>query len=160
MKQDGKYEAQELNEAFKKNVVRAFIEKKEALLSDFHEAQERKLEQTATGDSDNQHFDSKTDETLSEADFLNSNMDALEQDIVRLKEIPLPESSPEIRFGSLVRTDRALVLIGAAQNTVEVDGREVTGVSTDSPFFHAVESKKSGDTAEINGRVHKIQAVL
>lgn len=149
-----------LNEEFKTKVVTAFIREKENVLSDFRADQKRKLDQASREDTDNKHIDSKNDETLSEVDFLNDNMDNLEREIVRLKEIPIPSTSKEVGFGSLVLTDHSLVLVGAAQNNLKVDGVEVAGVSTESPFYNALESKGPGDHAEINGRLHKIRAVV
>lgn len=149
-----------VDENFKRKVIDAFIERKNMVLNDFKEDQQRKLDQASSDDPDNRHIDSKNEETLSELDFLNKNIDLLEKEITHLREIPAREPSEEIAFGSLVLTDRALVLVGAAQENMEVEGREVIGISMASPLFQAMEGKKVGDEVQVNGHPHHIQSVV
>lgn len=149
-----------INANFKKKVIDAFLQRKERVLSDFVEDQQRKLAQASSDDSDNRHVDSKNEETISELDFLNKNIDLLEKEISHLREIPELASSKQIGFGSLVLTDHALVLVGAAQENMEIGGRKVVGISMASPFFKSVEGKESGEKAEVNGVMHKIETVV
>ncbi len=149
-----------INETFKKSVVDAFLERKELVLSDFREDQQRKLDSASSDDSDSRHIDSKNEETLSELDFLNKNIDILEKEIVHLREIPERDSSIQVAFGSLVQTDHALVLVGAAQENMEIGGRDVVGISMASPLFKSMEGKRIGEKAEVNGVIHSIKTVV
>ena len=145
---------------FKKKVIDLFIQRKEAVLSDFLEDQKRKLAQASSDDSDNRHIDSKNEEIISELDFLNKNIDLLEKEIDHLKEIPSLSDSKKIGFGSLVLTDRALLLVGAVQENMKVGKHSVVGISMASPFFQAMEGKKAGDEFEVNGVKHEIETVV
>lgn len=149
----------ELNLDFKKKVVEAFKQHKEEVLKDFSDEERSRLDQVSNEDMDNRHIDSKNEETLSEMDFLTHSMEILEKEIYIFNSINLKEEMDTIGFGALVKTDKVLVLVGAAQERMQIDGVPVVGISMAAPLMRAMEGKKAGDTAQVGSITHKIISV-
>lgn len=148
-----------LNLDFKKKVVEAFRKHKEEVLKDFSDEERSRLDQVANEDMDNRHIDSKNEETLSEMDFLTHSMEILEKEIYIFNSIDLKQEMDTIAFGALVKTDKVLVLVGAAQERMQIDGVPVVGISMAAPLMRAMEGKKAGDTAQVGPNTHKIISV-
>ena len=148
-----------LNLDFKKKVVEAFRKHKEEVLKDFSDEERSRLDQVANEDMDNRHIDSKNEETLSEMDFLTHSMEILEKEIYIFNSIDLKQEMDTIAFGALVKTDKVLVLVGAAQERMQIDGVPVVGISMAAPLMRAMEGKKAGDNAQVGPNTHKIISV-
>lgn len=143
----------------KKTVIEKIIRDKEVILEDFRFNQRTKLDQASGDDMDNRHIDSKNEETLHELELLNHNVEILEKEISVLKNIPIDMEMDKVQFGSLVETDKSVVLVGAANETVEVDGIDIVGISTASPLFKKMQDQTTGDKFELNGNQHEILSV-
>jgi transcription elongation GreA/GreB family factor len=148
-----------LNLDFKKKVVESFKKHKEEVLKDFSDEERSRLDQVANEDMDNRHIDSKNEETLSEMDFLTHSMEILEKEIYIFNSIDLEQELDSVKFGAMVKTDKVLVLVGAAQEKMEIDGVSVIGISMAAPLMRAMEGKKPGDTAQVGSITHKIISV-
>lgn len=140
-------------------VIDKIINDKEEMLEDFRSDQRNKLDQASSDDMDNRHFDSKNEETLNELELLNHNVEILEKEIMLLKNIPIDMETSKVQFGSLVETTKAVVLVGAANEAVEVTGIEVVGISTASPLFKKMQGQAKGAKFELNGNHQEILSV-
>jgi hypothetical protein len=81
---------------------------------DFRQEERTRLDQITNDDTDNRHIYFKNDETHHEMDFLTQSMEILERDRCILRSIPTEVSKHKVEFGSLVKTDKLLVLAGAS----------------------------------------------
>lgn len=143
----------------KKEVIDKMLEEKEALLEDFRTNQRNKLDQASSEDIDNRHIDSKNEETLHELKLLNNNVEVLEKEILRLRNIPIDADMPQVQFGSLVETEDNVLLVAAASDSINVNGVDVIGISTSAPLYQKIDGHGPGDTYELNGARKKILAV-
>ena len=148
-----------LNGLLKKNIIEAFKSHKKDVLNDFRQEERSRLDQVANDDMDNKHIDSKNEETLREMDFLTNSMEILEKEIYILNNMAAQASSDKVGFGSLVKTDQLIALVGAANERVEVDGHSVVGISMAAPLMRAMEGKKVGETVELGTIKHTIEEI-
>jgi transcription elongation GreA/GreB family factor len=148
-----------INLSLKKSVIEAFTKHKEEVLGDFQQEERTRLDQVASEDMDNRHWDSKNEETLHEMDFLTHSMEILEKELYILRSISTESTSESVEFGSLVKTDKLIALVGAAHERAEVDGVNVVGISMAAPLMRALEGKKVGDKITLGALTHTIEAI-
>ncbi len=147
-------------EALNKNtVIEKIINDKQEMLEDFRSNQRNKLDQASSDDMDNRHIDSKNEETLYELELLNHNVEILEKEIMLLKNIPIDMEMEKVQFGSLVETNKSIVLIAAANESVEVSGVAIVGISTASPLYKKMQGQTKGEKFELNGNNQEIISV-
>lgn len=143
----------------KTTVIDKIIHDKEEMLQDFRYNQRNKLDQASSDDMDNRHIDSKNEETLFEMDLLNNNVQILEKEIMNLRNIPIDMEMDQVQFGSLVETNKSIVLVGAANEAVEINGIKIIGISTASPLFKKMQGQTKGQKFDLNGSEQEILSV-
>jgi transcription elongation GreA/GreB family factor len=148
-----------INLALKKSIIKAFSDHKEEVLHDFQEEERTRLDQVSGDDMDNKHIDSKNEETLNEMDFLTHSMEILEKELYILRSIPQTTETDRVEFGALVKTDKLVLLVGAAHEKMTVDGVDVVGVSMAAPVTRAMEGKKKGDKVKVGTIEHTIEEI-
>jgi len=148
-----------IDASLKKHIIDSFKSHKEEVLNDFRQEERNRLDQVANDDMDNKHIDSKNEETLREMDFLTHSMEILEKEIYILNNMSAQASSDKVGFGSLVKTDKLIALIGAAHERIEVNGLSVVGISMAAPLMRVMEGKKAGETVELGSITHTIEEV-
>ncbi len=152
-------EKTETNTKLKLSVIDKMIQEKEEVLEDFRTNQRNKLNQTSADDIDNKQHESKTEEVLNELELLNHNVEILEKEIILVRNVPRDLNADHVQFGSLVETDHLNLMVAAAHETMEVDGKSVLGISTAAPIFSKMRGLTEGDSFEINGKKHTIKAI-
>ena len=85
-------------------------------------------------------------------------LDQAEGALARLREFS-GESLDEAKTGALVETDQNWFYLGISFPGVQIDGKEVLGLSNESPAFIAMHGKKKGDSFSIGNTVYKIKGV-
>jgi transcription elongation GreA/GreB family factor len=149
-----------MDTAFKKHVVKTFINHKTDTFKSLRADQERKLELAGQDNIESKQIESRNDAAVRELDFLNRNIDLLTKEVELLEKVPVNDNSEKVGFGSLVKTDKATFLVAVAQEKLNVEGEEVLGISMASPLFKKIEGKKKGETAEVSGMNHKLEEVV
>ena len=62
--------------------------------------------------------------------------------------------------GALVETDKNWFYLGVAFSTLKVDGKELYGVSPDTPAFNVIKGKSKGDHFKIGNNEHTVVNIL
>jgi transcription elongation GreA/GreB family factor len=145
--------------SLKKAIIKSFKEHKEEVLDHFRQEERTRLDQVSNDDMDNRHIDSKNEETLHEMDFLTHSMEILEKEIYMLRSIPTEVSNDKVEFGSLIKTDKLVALVGAAHERMEVDGIPVVGVSMAAPLTRALEGKRVGEKVQLGSISHTLEEI-
>jgi transcription elongation GreA/GreB family factor len=145
--------------SLKKAIIKSFKEHKEEVLDHFRQEERTRLDQVSNDDMDNRHIDSKNEETLHEMDFLTHSMEILEKEIYMLRSIPTEVSNDKVEFGSLIKTDKLVALVGAAHERMEVDGMAVVGVSMAAPLTRALEGKRVGEKVQLGSITHTLEEI-
>ncbi len=145
--------------SLKKAIIKSFKEHKEEVLDHFRQEERTRLDQVSNDDMDNRHIDSKNEETLHEMDFLTHSMEILEKEIYMLRSIPTEVSNDKVEFGSLIKTDKLIALVGAAHERMEVDGIPVVGVSMAAPLTRALEGKRVGEKVKLGSITHTLEEI-
>ena len=129
------------------------------MLDHFRQEERTRLDQVSNDDMDNRHIDSKNEETLHEMDFLTHSMEILEKEIYMLRSIPTEVSNDKVEFGSLIKTDKLIALVGAAHERMEVEGIPVVGVSMAAPLTRALEGKRVGEKVKLGSITHTLEEI-
>ncbi|MCZ4410129.1 hypothetical protein O3Q51_15000 [Cryomorphaceae bacterium 1068] len=145
--------------SLKKSIIKSFKDHKEEVLNDFRQEERTRLDQVANDDMDNRHIDSKNEETLHEMDFLTHSMEILEKEIYMLRSISTEVISEKVEFGSLIKTDKLVALVGAAHERMDVNGISVVGVSMAAPLMRALEGKRVGEKVQLGSMTHILEEI-
>lgn len=145
---------------FKLKVIDKMIAEKEQALEEVYTSQRMRLDQTKKDDIDNMRYESKNEEVLHQLDLLNNNVEFIEKELLQIRNIPIDLEMDKVQPGSLVETDKAIMLVGAAHEEMNVDGVEVMGVSMAAPIYEKMQDLKQGDDFELNGRKYHIKGIV
>lgn len=148
------------NMKFKLKVIDKMIADKEQALEEVYTSQRMRLDQTKKDDIDNMRYESKNEEVLHQLDLLNNNVEFIEKELLQIRNIPIDLEMDKVQPGSLVETDKAIMLVGAAHEEMNVDGVEVMGVSMAAPIYEKMQDLKQGDDFELNGRKYHIKGIV
>lgn len=148
--------SKEFKNISKEEVVMKMMDEKQQTLEGFEQEEKTRLDQTATEDLDNKQYESKSEETMAEMNFLSKNIEILEKEITSIKQVELDSVHSEVDFGSLVETSLGNLMVCAAQEEFDVNGLKFIGVSMRSPVFKAMKGLKAGSEFEVNGATHKV----
>ena len=140
----------------KENVVMTMMDEKQKTLKGYEQEEQTRLDQTATEDLDNKQYESKSEETMAEMNFLSKNIEILEKEISAIEQVELDSVHKEVDFGSLVQTSLGNLMVCTAQEEFEVNGVKFVGVSMRSPVFIAMKGLKAGSSFDVNGATHKV----
>lgn len=121
---------------------------------DFRQEERTRLDQITNDDTDDRHIYSKNDETHHELDFLTHSMEISKRELDILRSIPIEVSNDKVEFGSLVKTDKRLVLLGAAYERMDMEGLVVVGSSMAAPLMLAIRGKRLSETAQVRSITH------
>lgn len=61
-----------------------------------------------------------------------------------------------VTAGSLIETEKSFYYVGVSVHSIEVDGKTLYGISSDSPAFTEVFGKSKGDSISLGDNKHKI----
>lgn len=145
---------------FKLKVIDKMIADKEQALEEVYTSQRMRLDQTKKDDIDNMRYESKNEEVLHQLDLLNNNVEFIEKELLQIRNIPIDLEMDKVQPGSLVETDKAIMLVGAAHEEMSVDGVEVMGISMAAPIYEKMQDLKQGDDFELNGRKYHIKGIV
>lgn len=77
-----------------------------------------------------------------------------------LSKVDIERYTEEIKFGSIVETNKQNYFIAAALGEIKLDdGNTVYAISTEAPIFEQLKGKKAGDTFKLNNEELKILKV-
>lgn len=77
-----------------------------------------------------------------------------------LSKVDIERYTEEIKFGSIVETNKQNYFIAAALGEIKLDdGITVYAISTEAPIFEQLKGKKAGDTFKLNNEELKILKV-
>ncbi len=65
-------------------------------------------------------------------------------------------SNDTVVSGSLIETEKSFYYVGVAVHSIEVDGKTLYGISSDSPAFTEVFGKAKGDSINLGENKHTI----
>ncbi len=65
-------------------------------------------------------------------------------------------SNDTVVSGSLIETEKSFYYVGVAVHSIEVDGKTLYGISSDSPAFTEVFGKAKGDSISLGENTHTI----
>lgn len=125
----------------------------------FRQEERTRLDQITNDDTDDRHIDFKNDETLHEMDFLTHSVEISERKLYILRSIPTEVSKDNVELGSLVKTDKRLVLAGAAYERMDMEGLVVIGISTAALVMPAIRGKRVSETAQVGSITHAIKEI-
>jgi len=64
-----------------------------------------------------------------------------------------------VEAGAIVETERNLLFIGVSCPSIPVDGKEILGISTETPIFAALKGKTTGDSFKMGKDEYSITGI-
>lgn len=90
---------------------------------------------------------------------LQIQLDTAQAGLNRLREFS-SEHIEEAKSGAFVETDQHWFLLGLSFPAIRINGKEILGVSPESPAFNTIHGKMKGDKFELGNKSYKILSVL
>jgi len=144
----------------KKKVIKTFVDRKKETLKSLLADQERKLSLAGQDNIESKQIESRNDAAVRELDFLNRNIDTLGKEIEILEDMPSDNVAKEVGVGALVKTDKATFLVGVAQESMDVEGQRVAGISMASPIYDSLKGESSGAKTKVNDTTHEVMEIV
>ncbi|HEX5112744.1 MAG TPA: hypothetical protein VFV79_07850 [Saprospiraceae bacterium] len=86
------------------------------------------------------------------------HLEQVNDQLSRLQELANKKVN-SVEAGAIVETDRILLFIGVSCPSIPVDGKEILGISTETPIFAALKGKTAGDIFKMGKEEHSIASV-
>lgn len=148
-----------MSELSKAAIVRACIQKQEALIKDF----EKEIASIKSEIHDNDTSQSQGDNSKAErTDVLNTyekELVFLKNEMTYLENLDWKGNNEVAEPGAVVVTDKITFFICVSIEDVEVDGQTVYGISAKAPLFGQMRGLKVGDSFEYNKAKYQIKSV-
>lgn len=148
-----------MSELSKAAIVRACIQKQEALIKDF----EKEVSSIQREILDNDTSQSQGDNSKAErTDVLNTyekELAFLKDELIYLENLDWKGYNEIAEPGAVVVTDKITFFICVSIEDVIVDKQKVYGISAKAPIFQVMRGKKIGDTFEYNKAEYKIKNI-
>ena len=64
-----------------------------------------------------------------------------------------------VEAGAIVETDHNLLFIGVSCPAIPIDGREILGISTETPIYASIKGKMTGDTFKMGKEEYSITSI-
>ncbi len=137
----------------------ACLQKQNILLADFEQEIQRLTDEITRGkEMPSQEQAGRTE--------LNELLVRLEHELLFVKQeqtilegLDVEREFVQVELGALVVTDQRIFYISSSLETVEVDGVEFFGISTQAPIYSGMKGKRAGDSfihAGVNYRVLEV----
>jgi hypothetical protein len=124
----------------KKQIIFELIRLKEEQLHQLKLEQKERLENANMEDIDKwDPIESPKQQMMADIELHASRLDQLSADIVALLRIDLTTVHSQVSYGSLIRANRGLILVGIAFTEVFIEDKKIFGISTDSPLFQKMD---------------------
>ena len=85
-------------------------------------------------------------------------LDKANADLAELKNVGSKDYDT-VAAGAMVTTGKAYFFVGVSLHALAVNGKDVHGVSSESPAFKTMYGKAAGDTFELGDTTYNIEAV-
>jgi hypothetical protein len=136
--------ANELTLAAKREILAQFIGRKSAELDALRKAQREQLDNANQEDIDKGDlYESPKEEMMDEIEQKAARLDQVQADLEALHRLEVTAAHDQVAPGSLVRTNVGYFLVGVAAPPLLLDGRKVTGISTQSPLYQKMQGLKA-----------------
>jgi hypothetical protein len=130
-----------------------YIEKLEQSLQQYKSASN--LEDEGTMD---RHDMSQANEAKDMQLRLRVQLDKANGDLTEFKKVG-SKSYDSVEAGALVTTEKSYFFVGVSLHTITIDGKEVYGVSAESPAFKTMYGKEKNDEFTLGDTTYKIQDI-
>ncbi len=136
--------ADEMTLAAKRAILAGFIGRKSAELDALRQAQREQLDSANEEDIDKSDpVESPKEQMMDEIELKAARLDQVQADLEALHRLEVTTAHDRVAPGSLVRTNAGYFLVGVAAPPLLLDGRKVTGISTQSPLYQKMQGLKA-----------------
>lgn len=144
--------------ATKEKILEAGIKAQQSIIDDFKSRIEE-LKSTGQQYASEQHdsgAQSMSEDIENQAALMSEQLQMLEEEMDKLHRIDPSEVHETAHLGSVVITEQQRFFVSVSLERFKVDGIDYFGISTKAPIYKAIEGKRQGDEATVNGRQFKI----
>lgn len=138
------------NRINKTRILEACIQKQNELIANFTE---REAEMNADTFSQNESASQSEDRRAGKYELLKAIGDELafaQKELTYLKSLDVTTESTRVAPGAVIVTETFTFFIGVSSEKVEVDGKEIFGMSTLAPIYKNMKGLNKRDTFNFN----------
>ena len=140
----------------KKEAISTILERLEAEMKDLQAYQESQLKAAHKETIADNRQENREEEMVRRMSRKADSIDDLADNIESLRALDGEDEASVVDYGALVETNHGLYLVCAASPMMEMDGKSLIGISTDSPFYKEMHEKVQGDSFTVNEMDHEI----
>ncbi len=140
-------------------ILKTSIEKQEDLIKNFNE---RVLEMREDAYSQNQSASQSEDRTAGKVEILSTlerELAFVQMEMGYLKTLDPDKVNDKVEPGAVVVTNQRIFFISVSTEKVDINGKEVFGISIKAPIYSVMEGLKKSDKFSFNGIDYKIENV-
>ena len=124
----------------KKQIILELIRLKQEQLHGLMLEQKERLESANQEDIDKgDPIESPKQQMMAEVELHASRLDQISADLKALQRIDLTTVHSQVSYGSLISSNKGLILVGIASLPFSFEDKKLLGISTESPLFQKME---------------------
>lgn len=137
--------------AMKKKVVSEMLRLKSEQFTELNRDQTSRLESVNLSDMDRTNKDpGPREKAMDEMELAADAVDALSDEIDKLKALDLSYDFDVVKPGALVKTNNGYFLVCVAHSTIDIDGNKIVGLSPEAPLYKKLQGLEPGAKFELN----------
>ncbi len=147
----------------KETLLSTAISRKRAVVDDFN--QRIKDAMANDGNVNEEEYDNQKQafeaQLLFDVNLLTEQLHIAERDLGDLQKIDVKAGENDaVGFGSIVKTDQRTFFVSTGIEDFVVNGQTITGISVQSPIYHAMQGKRPGEKFTQSGISYTIREIL
>lgn len=144
----------------KQTLIAACLQRIEEQMSITKKMMDEAQQQSNDYGQNKDRYDSFRTKILRQRDMYAKQYQALADQFVLMQQIDATQTSNEVQFGNIVRTNRGIYFIATALGKVVCEGKNVYSISIAAPIYSAMEGLKKGDEFVFNGIKQIIEEII
>ncbi|HOI32060.1 MAG: hypothetical protein PHG67_04565 [Bacteroidales bacterium] len=145
---------------YKTELIQHLIHMQEAAIDHARKAMDEAQEEANNYGTPKDRYDGFRNQQLRKKDMFAKQMFKAMQYLDLLKKPEINKPQKEVGFGALVQTDSELFFVGVGLGIIQFQEEEVIVISMLVPVYHAMKSKKKGESFSFNNKPYKILQII
>lgn len=136
--------------AYKAELVQYLIELQEQAISNARKAMDDAQEEANNYGAPKDRYDGFRNQQLRRKDLFAKQLSQAMTNLDLLNRLDETKQHHEVGFGTLVQTEKAMFFVAIGLGIVNFKGEDIAVISMLVPLFHAMKSKKVGESFSFN----------
>ena len=145
---------------FKAELIQHLIAMQEAAIAHAQKAMDEAQEEANNYGAPKDRYDGFRNQQLRKKDMYAKQLSQAMQYLDLLKRPEINKPQKEVGFGALIQTDTDLFFIAVGLGLLQFKDEDVIVISMLVPIYHAMKTRKTGDSFSFNNKQYKILQII